>query len=90
MMVCNPHSDKFDNRRMSITLLNSYPRDHVGERSGLEVIDDGDELMDLLKFDSDDAMFLAADGGVVPIESEEFGVVIVKKRYLFEYTIKRE
>lgn len=83
------YSRDFDERVVSVTIIDCWPRDHVGERSLLEVLDLGDQLVDALAYNTSESIFRIADSDVSAFETEG-GLIFVAKTYRFRYELRRQ
>lgn len=84
----DPVNGKIWTRRLDITIIDSVPRDHVGEQSTLKVLALGNALVTALEHNSNDAIYLAADSD---LQALPYGTMLMMltKTYSFEYQLQR-
>ena len=84
----DPVNGKVWTRSMDITIIDAQPRDHVAEKTTLEVLNRGEVLVAALEYNRRDGIYLVADSDVQAFATAT-GLIMVQKTYTFAYQIQR-
>lgn len=71
-----------------VVIVDSKPRDHIGDATVLELMDKGDLLVTALEYDSDNSVFSAGAGATDSVTLDG-GIIIVARTFNFTYELKR-
>lgn len=84
----NERNGKIWTRSFSVSVVDSHPRDHVGEETALALTDLGDYLLAALEYDTDMDIWNAGDDDLEALGTDA-GVLVLVKTYRFTAEIQR-
>lgn len=84
----NQSNGKIKSGAFDVVIVDAHPRDHVGDKTVLEIMDKGDLLVTALEYDTDNAVHSAGAGATDSITLDG-GLIVVARTFTFTYELRR-